>query len=426
MALGTSLPTQVRDRSSAIAVPAATVLVSVLFALPPDASSPWAYTAAVVSLAASYLLVFFRNIRSSLRSGEYLLFAALVLGYIALSWLGFLRVDDRLFSHARVLPQAAGLLFMLITAPVLAHAARTIFIPRPRWASLVVILASAAGSGLLLQAETITVQGDGLYGVLSHGLMIQFIYFLFVLTVPSRLLRFCLVLAPFPLLLAASNIAIQLVLALCVLLPRARTIIPLLAAFLMASTLAIAFQPGPLAPLIAGDGNTMVRSHLWRQALDAIPDHPLGVGFGHSSVTFEGLKDPYVQHVFSHRDKRSLEVANHHTYLDTALRLGWAGLALFLLLLARAWRRTRGAGLDVQAAGTFAFMLIPCAFNPVLESVHSTMFFAFGLGYLWAIRLAADEAAPDADETAAPSWQDAAMPPAQRRRELAALAAQRA
>jgi hypothetical protein len=230
-----------RSRSDAIAPLAATLLVSALFALPANASQPWAYTLAVLALAGSYLLVFFRDIQPVLRQRAYLAFAALVAGYALLSRLGMLRVDDRLFADARILPQAAGLLFLLITAPVFAHAARAIFVPVPRWSALAVIFASAACSGLFLQAETTSVQDSGVYGVLSHGLMLQFIYFLAALAIPSRTGRFLFLLAPTPFLLASSNIGIQLTLAASVLAPRPRLIVPLLGGLLIASTLLVAY-----------------------------------------------------------------------------------------------------------------------------------------------------------------------------------------
>lgn len=408
-------------RTGALAAPLATIYVGILFALPAKALDPTAYAMVILGLSGAYLAIFFRDIARRLPVPEYFLLAGLVLGYVLLSRLGLLREADRLFSTARVLPQAAGLLIMLITLPAFTHAAHALFVPRVRLVPIGLVSALLAYSMLNWQVDEQMLRDNGLYGVLSPGMMLQFAWFALALRFEHKVLRFALVLLPLPFLLAASNVAIQLVLAIGVLLPRPRAIIPLLAALLAAVTLAIAFPPPQLEQLIAGDDNTQVRSRLWNQALDQIPQHPLGVGFGHSSVTLEGLKDPWVRHVFSQEVSRSLEVSNHSSFIDIALRMGWAGLALFLLMIRRAWRSSQGAGLDMHATGALAFMLVECAFNPVLESVRATLFFAFALGYLLALR-PLDEAAPDDAARGEGALPLEPLSPPQRRRMLAGQA----
>ncbi len=408
-----------------LALPVALLYTGLLFTLPEKALPQTSYAILVVALSATYVLAFFRDIIARLPLREYGLFAALVLVWLLLSRLGLLREPDRLYAAGRVLPQAAGLLILLVTLPAFTHAARALFLPRPRLVSLVLLVGLLSFAMRNWRADEQMLRDNGLYGVLSPGMMLQFVYFALVMRAENRLLRLALIVLPMPFLLAASNVAIQLMLAIAVAIPRPRRIVPWLGVVLAASVLTIAFPPAPVQSIIASDDNITVRSRLWAEALDQIPHQPLGVGFGQSSVTLPAIKDPWIRHVFSQEVSRSLEVSNHSTFLDMALRLGWGGLVLFLLLIWRAWRASAGGGAnghgyDAHATGVMAFMLVECAFNPVLESARAAMFFAFALGYLLALGNA--QGAPARTGHIPPDMAGTGDLPAQRRRDLAALA----
>lgn len=405
----------------AAAVPLALAYMFLVFVLPPRFPGTFGYALIMLSASATYSLIFFRQICERPPPVEWLLLAGLAGAYLALSYLGMLRLDDRLFARGRVLPQAAGLLLMLVSLPIFMHASRTLLIPRPRVVPILIIMAGVTFSVMRWQGVDHILRPNGLYGVLSPGLMLQFGYFLIVTRASGKLARCILLILPLPLMLAASNFLIQLALVLSVLLPRPQLLVTYLVPAVVVSTLVIAYPPDFLAPYIASDDNTLVRSRLWSQAIAQIMQHPLGTGFGQSSVPVSALKDPWIRHVFSQEASRSLEVSNHNTFLDMALRLGWAGLLLFLLLLRRLWRQAGELGMETHAVAAISTAILACAFNPVLESVRSAFFFAFALGYLATMRGAV--ARNGWAQAARSASTGEALTPAERRRQRAAEAA---
>jgi len=105
----------------------------------------------------------------------------------------------------------------------------------------------------------------------------------------------------------------------------------------------------------APEASAMARDEFNRAAKLMLEDHPGGVGVNQFSRVLTDTPR-YNQHITVMRDEKQKGVC-HHIYWLTAAELGWAGLAVFLIVIGRfAWRafyyswRTPGRDGLVQAA----------------------------------------------------------------------------
>lgn len=114
-----------------------------------------------------------------------------------------------------------------------------------------------------------------------------------------------------------------------------------------------------------------------RQAVEAIADHPLGLGFGRDAF------GRAIEHRYGHKGM----VSSHSGWLDFTLATGIPGIALLLAaattLIACAWRRFRREGDDAAVLVAFAVSayLLRCLLDGHLSGWYLSLF-GFLLGVL--------------------------------------------
>ncbi|WP_324741235.1 O-antigen ligase family protein [Tsuneonella sp. CC-YZS046] len=403
------------------AVAMATLLIAFAFAMPPDLVSYSAYAAAMLIALGLYTVFFARDVLRALIFKEYLLFAGLALLYVGLSVFGVIRPAMRLSDPGAVLPQAAGLLLIIAALPAFTHAAGMIFLPRLRIVPFAAImLAVLLSITFWRDTENILIRG-GVYGVRAPALLLHFLYFFVVLRISgNRGIRCLLLLLPLPLSGAASNALIQLALAGLVLAGRPRQVLLALVAGLIALMLGLTYFLDTLRGIGLADPNVGIRSILWRHAVESVATHPLGIGYGSGWTDFQALRDPGIRHLYAFNLSRSLQIANHSSFLDLPLRLGWLSLLLFALMLRRLWRDCAQRPFALEATAALFIVLVAAAFNPVIESARSALFVALALGYMRATAMFAPENAARAGKP----LPDAFVPAISPRERRVALAAQ--
>jgi hypothetical protein len=376
------------------AIAAAMLLLGFAFAMPPDLAGYATYAALMAGALGLYTVAYARNIFKGLFFREYLMFSGVALAYVALSAIGLLRPGLRFYDSGAILPQAAGLLLTIAAFPAFTHAIRALSLPRPRIAPFALVLIALLFSIILFRDDENIVTRGGIYGVRAPALLLHFLYFLAVLRIANRRWARCfLLLLPLPLTGAASNALIQLALAGLVAAPAPRQMLAVLAPGLILLVLGLTYFLDALKGSGLIDPNVIIRSILWRHAIQGVLTHPLGIGYGSGWSDFQALRDPGIRHLYAFTLSRSLQVANHSSLLDLPLRLGWLGLALFALMLRRLWRDCAGHAFALEAAGALAIVLVAAAFNPVIESARSAIFVALALGYMRATALFAADAA---------------------------------
>lgn len=378
------------QRTPAIAI--AGSLIAFSFAISPDALSNAAYAGLMLAVLGFYTAIFARDVWRGMIFSEYLLFAGLALLYVGLSASGLIHPALRLYDHGAVLSQSAGLLLVIAAFPAFAHAAGVIFLPRLRILPLAMILGAVTLSLIFWRYTENIVIGGGIYGVRAPALLLHFLYFLVVLRVtPNRGTRCLLLLLPLPLSGASSNALIQLALAGLVVMQKPQHALPVLTASLAALILVLTYSIGVLQEMGLADPNVGIRSILWSHAIGSVAAYPLGIGYGSGWTDFQALRDPGIQHLYAFNPTRSLQIANHSSFIDLPLRLGWPGLLLFALLLRRLWRDCAQRPFALEAMAALAIALIAAAFNPVMESARSALFVALALGYMRAARISAED-----------------------------------
>ncbi len=402
------------------AIVMATLLIAFAFAMPPDLVAYSVYAASMLIALGLYTLFFARDVLRGMIFKQYLLFAGLALLYVSLSVLGVIRPAMRLSDPGLVVPQAAGLLLIITALPAFTHAAGMIFLPRLRVVPFAAILLAVLLSVLFLRhTENILIRG-GIYGVRAPALLLHFLYFFVVLRISdNRGIRCLLLLLPLPFSGAASNALIQLALAGLVLARRPQQALLALVAGLIVLILGLTYFLDPLRSLGLVDPNVGIRSILWRHAIESVATHPLGIGYGSGWTDFQALRDPGIRHLYAFSLSRSLQVANHSSFLDLPLRLGWLGLLLFGSMLYRLWRDCAQRPFALEATAALFIVLIAAAFNPVVESARSALFVALALGYMRATAMFAPENASRADKPL-PDTIVPAISPRERRVALAA------
>lgn len=398
----------------------AALFIAALFAFPPKAFSPEVYAGGVLVLSALYFVF---NAATVVRRGlfrEYWALAGLAVLCLLVSQLRWMHPEGWLFDARRILPQAAGLLIILVTMPLLTDAIGKAFMPRIQWITLMLVLGAMLVSILVWQLQDggIFVDG-GLYGANAAPLMVQFIIILLALRVRHPALRLILLALPIPFMRSATNLILQIA-ALLIAGTRIRgPALLLLAALLAAFTLLMVAQPDILRPWLDSDPNALVRSHLWGHAAAEVLRLPLGVGYGSAYLPHSAFGDEIVRSVYSQDPMRALFVANHHSFIDLALRLGWVGMAAFAVLLWRLWEEARHSAMRLEAAIMLAAVLICCAFNPMIESARSAPFIGFALAYLRAAAFTDPRKLPAPGQETALPLPTAALTPRERRRRLA-------
>ncbi|MHA6316783.1 O-antigen ligase family protein [Altererythrobacter sp. CAU 1778] len=411
----------IAQRAPAPALPceqaAALAYLLFLVALPPAIGAAL-YAALIFAGSAIYLLPQGRASLGQLVFGEYLAVAGIVLLYLLLSTTGWFAWPGRLRSGDAVAPQAAGLLLVCACIPGLTKVSRVLFADRARLLPFAVLATLCLWSALTWRRdESIILEGQ-LYGVLAPALFIQFSIFIAVVTLTrNRAARVVLLALPLVFMGAASNAVIQLSLIALVLAGGHVWTLRTLAVLLGIGVLTAIYSASWLDPLVAGDTNSLVRLHLWREAWSGILSHPLGLGFGSGFTETAAMNDPVIAKVYKYDAASALSIANHSSLLDVTLRLGLPGLIAFVLVMHRALAQARGTRQYLPAAGAIAMVLVAGAMNPILESARSALFVAFAIGFARGIALdRQSKPALRIDRTVSqPS-------PAERRRALAAQA----
>ena len=394
-----------------------------MFALPPKALGTQLYAGLLVGASLVYFLAYTEQIIRQARHWAYLSIALLVALQVLISYLNISGVEGRLFDADKIITQSAGMMIFLIVMPNFMHAASAVFLPGIAASRAMLIAVSISASIILWQQNENIFADYGLYGAQSAGLMLQLLYFLLVLRAPNPVAQALLLLAAMPLLNAGTNIVIQLALVLLVLSRHYSLAIGLLGALMAVITFVIAYPPDWVAALLASDPNAMVRSQMWRNALATIAERPLGIGYGTAWSNEQALKEAALMNAYSRDSDRALEVANHSSFVDITLRLGWLGLGLFIALIASFWRSAAQSPWSLPAAGILTIALVAATLNPMLESGRAALIMAFALAYLRAAGLGSTPL-PDQEvigDAAARGGQNATLSPRERRKQLAML-----
>jgi hypothetical protein len=351
------------------------------FTLPPLIGTPL-YAGLLTAAVIPMLIMFIHRDRRVDFASPTFLFGCLLVFYIGISFLGLLRQEGRLFSYAQIFSQAAGLLLILILAEPFSRSLEYVFLPKPRWKTIIFISVPILISVILFRREDVLLNGI-FYGIIAPTMLGHFVYFLVVIHLVRRpIARAFLLVLPIPALGAMSNVLIQLSFAVvCLSSSYKALIVAVLTAFVV-FIFAVAFPLPIVLEMIHNDSNTMVRSALWSRAIPAVISHPLGIGFGNSYTTVYEMGAHYVKNAYSWDYRRSLVVANHSSLLDTMLRLGWVGLPLLLWLFWRDGRNALAGPKRLSSTAIMIMLIVAGSVNPAVESVRSALFFAFGLGYL--------------------------------------------
>lgn len=397
---------------------ASVLYIAFMFALPARILGTELYAILLIGVSLVYFLANAAQILALARMPAYFWLCVVFGLCLAFSYTGLLNPSGRLFDTGRIIPQSASMFIFLIILPNFMHAAGQACMPDMPVSRIMTIAVIIILSVILWQPDEMVIVGFGLYGAQSAGLMLQLLYFLMVLRTPSPISRAALLLLALPLMLAGTNFGIQLVLIGLVLTPYLRHAIIALASLAVIVILIFAYPPDWFYALLATDANSLVRSQMWHNALSTIMHQPLGIGYGTAWSDEHALKFAALSNAYSHNTERALDVANHNSFIDVALRLGWAGLILFIVLIIQLWRGASRSALVLPAAGMFAMILVAATLNPMLESGRAALIVTFVLAYLRAAGL--QPLALTYIDSATPTL-PAALSPQERRRQLAGL-----
>lgn len=377
-------PEHVRDRQLHEATPRqalqATLFLAFAFTLPPQIGTA-AYATLLTLAAAIFTIPVLRHYPWRVLTWDYLLAVSVFAFYLPLSYKHILAPPDRLYSQAEIIPQAAGMMILLLTIPAFVEAMRVLMVWR-RWGGALFFIGGVtlASIVLLRTGENIFLNGR-LYGTLAPALMLQFLYFIFVLNLTSKpIWRTLLLLTAVPFLGASSNNGIQLGLAILALTRMHRTVVISMLIAALGFIFLMAFRPPFIEQAAAKDGNTWFRMIIWSNALSAIFQHPWGIGFGISSSTFAQMHNPGLWSVYGANIQRSLQIPNHNSILDTTLRLGVPGALALGIFTVRSCREMFRSPYAKIASAACIMTIVTCSLNPGIESARSAIFVAFAYG----------------------------------------------
>ena len=358
-----------------------------VFALPPSLDAG-VYAGLITAASAAYVVPSLIRRETGFANRPFLLLGLIFLVYLAISLAGIFDTTGFIFSRSEIPFQAAGLGLFFVLTPALAKASRHLLVPRPRnvWMVLALVIVSLSVVFLFDESQSIF-RGGQLYGTLAPPLLLQFLYFVLALRISEkRLVRLLILLAPFPFLGASSNQISQLVFIALVLFARRDLVVLGLAGALAIFISVMVVRPAFFEEMMMSDLNTAVRSHLWQEASKVATQRPLGIGYGTSYTSLQAARDPFIAHVYQENPLEGLSIANHNSFIDLALRLGWAGLACFIALLVVCWRSQDKTSERLVAAALISMVMIVATFNPALESARASPFMALVIGYLIAAR----------------------------------------
>lgn len=354
---------------------------------------------------------------------EFLAFVGLVGLYVLLSIGHVFPTEGFLFNRFYVTHQASGLLIFAATYPAFVKASRSLLFAREAALDITIVAIISFVVGITLRPGENMILDGQLYGSMSPVMLVQFSFFIVVVAlVRGRLSRALLLLLAVPFMGAATNLLIQLALAITCMFKGNRTIPLAIFGSLLIFVLLMAFPPHFIDEIIRADSNSHVRAQMWHEALPIIVSHPLGIGFGTSYTDLQAMRDPIILHTYSGNLERSFEIANHNSFIDTALRMGIMGLILLMFLFWKSWSKLRGDENLLIGSAVLCICLIASGLSPTFEGGRAILFMTLGTAYLraalcWEMQRARNGGA---QANASPS-QPARGSPGEHRRTLAAI-----
>lgn len=143
----------------------------------------------------------------------------------------------------------------------------------------------------------------------------------------------------------------------------------------VALVMALLISPNFAPEIFQFDNNAGLRALMWKDASTAVLEtHGLGVGYGTEYFKNEwvGMRDDTGWLLTEEYSDDRLVISTHSAFYDIALRLGLAGLALFMLWMGSFARIPRLA--DERRARMYAFVVcmlyVSISFNPGIVSVN--------------------------------------------------------